>query len=102
MRPLFLNFYRQGQYLLSQTDMRLQLIPSKLEFVLNAYGDTKAFNITFEEVVLYVPRITLNPSVTNGHAVGLKRQNAIYPLLHSEATIPKGQMSNTKDRLFSD
>jgi len=105
MGPLFLNFYRQSQYLISQTDMRLKLIPSKPEFALNAYGAKKDFKIVLKEVVLYVPRCTLNPSVINGHATGLSRQNAIYPLHHTEVTtftIPKGQQSFTKDRLFPD
>ena len=103
MGPLFLNFYRQGQYLISQTNMRVKLLPSKPEFALNAYGKHKDFKIEFLDVVLYVPRYALNPSVINGHAAGLKSQNAIYPLLHSEVTtftIPSGQKSYTKDRLF--
>lgn len=104
MGPLYLNFLKQGQYLISQTDMRIKLMPSKPEFALNAYG-TLAFKIQFQEVILYVPRYTLNPSVINGHAAGLKRQNAIYPLIHTEVTtytIPTGQLSYTKDRLFPD
>ena len=105
MGPLFLDFFRQGQYLISQTKMRVKLIPSKPEFALNAFGGHKEFKIEFQEVVLYVPRYTLNPSVINGHATGLKRQNAIYPLLHSEVTtftIPIGQKSFKKERLFPD
>ena len=105
MGPLFLDFFRQSQYLISQTKMRIKLLPSKPEFALNAYGATKDFKIQFEEVVLYVPRVKLNPSVINGHAVGLKKQNAIYPLLHTELTtftIPIGQKSFKKDRLFPD
>ena len=105
MGRLFLNFFNQGQYLLSQTSMRVKLLPNKPEFALNAYGKTKDFKITFEEVILYVPRHTMNPSVINGHAAGLKRQNAFYPLQHARVTtfiIPKGQQSYTKDRLFPD
>ena len=105
MGPLYLNFLKQGQYLISQTDMRIKLLPSKPEFALNAYGPVADFKVQFQEVILYVPRYTLNPSVINGHATGLKRQNAIYPLIHTEVTtytIPMGQLSYTKDRLFPD
>ena len=35
--PLYLDFTRQSRYLISQTDMRLKLIPSKPEFALNAF-----------------------------------------------------------------
>ena len=104
MGPLHLDFLRQERYLISQTDMRIKLNPSKAEFALNAYG-TADFKIHFEEVILYVHRVELNPSVINGHALGMKKQNAIYPINHTEIitfTIPKGQKSYTKDRLFPD
>ena len=93
MGPLFLDFFRQAQYLISQTKMRIKLLPSKPEFALNAYAAHKDFKIEFQEVVLYVPRVKLNPSVINGHAVGMKKHNAIYPLHHTELTtftIPMG------------
>ena len=105
MGPLYLDFLNQDRYLISQTDMRLKLIPSKPEFVLNAYGPTNDFKIQFSEVIIYVSRAEVNPSVINGHATGLKRHNAIYPVHHNELitfTIPKGQQSYTKDRLFPD
>ena len=104
MGPLYLDLLKQDRYLISQTDMRLKLIPSKPEFVLNAYGTTD-FKIQFSKVILYVSRAEVNPSVINGHATGLKLHNAIYPIHHNELitfTIPKGQQSYTKDRLFPD
>lgn len=100
--PLYLDFMRQSRHLISQTDMRLRLLPHKPEFVLNAYG-TNDFKITFQTVTLHVRRIVLNPSVINGHAVGLNKQNAIYPVNHTQLinfTIPSGQKSYIKDRLF--
>ena len=102
MGPLFLDFFRQSQYLISQTKMRIKLLPSKPEFALNGYV-AKNLKVVFQEVVLYVPRVKLNPSVINGHAAGLKKQNAIYPLHHTELTtftIPMGQKSFKKDCLF--
>lgn len=105
MGPLYLDFFNQDRYLISQTDLRLKFIPSKPDFVLNAYGAHKDFKIKFIEAILYVTRAEINPSVINGHATGLKRQNAIYPINHNELitfTIPRGQQSYTKDRLFPD
>ena len=104
MGPLYLDFLNQDRYLISQTDLRIKLTPSKPEFALNAYG-TSDFKIKFTNVILYVNRVEPNPSVINGHASGLSRHNAIYPLMHNELitfTIPKGQQSYTKDRLFPD
>jgi len=105
MGPLFLDFFRQDRHLISQTDMRVKLLPSKPDFALNAFGDGKDFKIQFSEVILYVPRNELNPSVINGHSTGMRKQNAFYPVTHNEIitfTIPKGQKSYTKDRLFPD
>ena len=103
--PLFLDFFRQDRYLISQTSMRIKLLPSKPEFALMALAATKDFKIQMTEVILYVPRTEMNPSVINGHALGLRKQNALYPLTHNEVytyTIPKGQKSYTKDQLFMD
>ena len=105
MGPLYLDFFNQDRYLLSQTDIRIKLTPSKPEFALNAFGAATNFKIHFTDVILYVSRAELNPSVINGHARGLQRQNAIYPITHNDLvtfTIPKGQQSHTKDRLFPD
>lgn len=104
MGPLFLNFFRQNQYLISSTSMRVKLLPSEPEFAMMGAAGMK-LKIAFEEAILYVPRYKLNPSVINGHAEGLKRQNAIYPMHHAEVitfTIPSGQFSYTKDHLFPD
>lgn len=103
--PLYLDFFNQDRSLISQTDMRVKLLPHKPEFILNAFGAKTDFKINFESVILYVDRIELNPSVINGHAVGLKKQNAHYFINHTDIltfTIPKGQKSYNKDRLFPD
>ena len=100
--PLFLDFTRQSRFLISQTDMRIRLLPAKPEFALNAFG-AGAFKIQFETVSLHARRMLLNPSVINGHAAGMNKQNAIYIVNHTKLitfTIPRGQKSHVKDRLF--
>lgn len=104
--PLYLDFFNQDRLLISQTDMRIKLMPSKPEYALMSFAATATdFKINFEKVILYVERTELNPSVINGHAMGLKTDNARYFINHTELlnfTIPKDQMSYTKDRLFPD
>ena len=51
--------------------------------------------------------LSLNPSVINGHAAGLNRDNVICPMLHTEVTtytFSKGRASYmyVKDHLFPD
>ena len=80
-------------------------MPSKAEFALNAYGAKTDFKIQFEQVILSVARAAVNHSVINGHASGLRKHNAHYPILHTNLvtfTIPKGQSSYVKDHLFPD
>lgn len=105
MGPLFLDFMRQERYLISNTNLRIKLIPSKPEFALNAFGTTTSFKIQFEQVILSVSRAEMNPSVINGHSSGMRKQNAHYPITRTDLitfTIPKGQKSYIKDRLFPD
>ena len=101
--PLYLDFTRQSRFLISQTDMRIRFLPAKAEFALNAFGAAGDFKIKFEAVSLHVRRMLLNPSVISGHAAGMNKHNAIYPVNHTELitfTIPRGQKSHVKDRLF--
>ena len=103
--PLYFDFFNQNRHLIGSTPLRIKLIPNKPEFLLNAYGKAGKYKISFEKVVLYVERLQMNPSVINGHAIGMKTQNARYFINHTELltyTIPKGQKSYTKDHLFTD
>lgn len=104
--PLYFDFFNQERHLINGTPMRIKLTPNKPEFFLNSYATTpKKCKVVFDKVILYVERLEMNPSVINGHAVGLKNQNARYFINHTELltyTIPKGQMSYTKDHLFTD
>ena len=104
--PLYFDLFNQDRPLISQMDMRIKLQPHKAEFALTAFpARATDLKINLNSVVLYVDRLEMNPSVINGHAKGLKSQNALYPINHTELltyTIPAGQLSYTKDRLFPD
>ena len=51
-----------------------------------ALGAGTDFKFTITNAALRVRRVTVNPSVINGHAVGLRKHNAIYPVLHTDIT----------------
>lgn len=106
MGPLFFDFFNQPRPVISQMPMRIKLLPSKPEFALNAYPAAATdYRINIEKSILYVDRLEMNPSVINGHAKGLKTQNALYPITHTDLisfTIPAGQFSYIKDNLFPD
>ena len=83
--------------------MRLKLTLNNTDFALNAYAKTTKFKIQMVDITVYIRRVVPNPSVIRGHAEGLNRHNAIYPIQHTKLltfTIPKGQKSFMKDGLF--
>ena len=100
--PVYLDFFNQPRKLLSNTELRLKFTLQKPEFLLNAYK-TASFKIQVIDMVMYVRRLLMNPSVIQGHIKGLNENNAIYPITHRKLlsfTIPKGQKSFLKDNLF--
>ena len=100
--PVYLDFFRQSRYLLSQVNMRLKFVRAKSEFVLLTFGTDK-YKVNITSAILYVRKVLMNPKVINDHSHGLKSHNAIYPINHSELTsftIPHGAMSHSRDRLF--
>ena len=83
--PLYFDFFNQDRHLISLVPMRIKLIPNRPEFIFNSYATKpKDFKIKFEKVVLFIERLVMNPSVINGHAVGLKTQNAHYFVNHTD------------------
>ncbi len=104
--PLYFDFFNQDRHLINLTPMRIKLVPNKPEFFLNSYAATPPkMKIVFEEVNLYIEHLEMNPSVINGHEVGLTTQNAQYFINHTELlsfTVPKGQLSYIKENLFTD
>ena len=104
--PLYFDFFNQDRYLLSLTNMRIKLTPNRPEFFLSSFKSAPGkYKVEFELVKLSVERNEMNPSVINGHAIGLKTQNAQYYVNHTHFetfTVPKGQSSVTKDNIFTD
>jgi hypothetical protein len=101
MGSLRLDFLNQPKYLLPGLDVKISLIRNSDSFALmKGNGHPK---IQLLQTKLYVRRVKCNPSVLQGHSVGLMKRNAIYPFTRSNVvsySIPKGSMSYNKDNLF--
>jgi len=100
--PVYLDFLRQSRYLLSQVKMQIKFIRANPEFALMAFGATN-YQVNISNAVLNVRRVTMNPSVINEHATGLRKNNAIYPVNHSvltNFTIGAGSSSHAYPNLF--
>ena len=101
--PIYLDFFNQNRPLISNTDMRLTFTIQKPEVLLNSFKPT-ACKIKIVDMTVYVRRLTMNPSVIQGHMIGLNTQNALYPVNHTEMqrySIPAGQKTFRMDDLFT-
>ena len=101
--PLNLDLCRQSRYLLSHVNMRIILNRTSSDFFLMEYDGGSPYKHIITKAVLYVRRAVIKPSIINAHAVGLKRQNALYPINHTRLTtftIGTGKTSETRDNLF--
>lgn len=102
--PLFIGIFRQNRYLIPKTPLRIQLkrALSKFALLATAAGDYK---VNIHKARLYVRRVTVNPSVIEGHNVGLQKRNAIYPYLHPQLVIHtamKDTLETHRENLFPD
>jgi hypothetical protein len=99
MGPLYLDLFSQSKYLLPRVDVRIKMNRSTPAFFLMTNtGNT--LKIAIDEAVLYVRRVQVAPEVSLGHALGLKKGNAIYPIQQSEMltyTFASGSKSHIQD-----
>lgn len=100
--PLFVGITRQERYLISLTDLRIKLTRASSKFALLC-ADGGDFNVRIQKAILYVRRVEVNPSVIEGHAVGLEKRNAIYHYLDTKMivhTITKDSLETMRDNIF--
>ena len=103
--PVNLDLFRQGRYLLSHVDLRLNFKRTSSEFVLSDYAAKPgSYKINILKAVLEIRRAVIVPMIINAHAKGILERNAIYPVNHTRLitfTIPTGATSYIKSDLFS-
>jgi hypothetical protein len=69
-----------------------------------AYDNASTWKVVFNQAILYVRRVKVDPAVELGHAKGLRAKNAIYPYTIGKCltySIPNGTSSYMKENLFS-
>ena len=100
--PLFTSITRQDRFLLSSTDIRIKLSRASPKFACMSFNGTP-LKIDIEKCSLFIRRVAVNPSVIEGHSVGLSKRNAIYPIPRYQLTshiVTAGQLETLKDNLF--
>ena len=102
--PLFRGILQQERFLINKTKMTIILKRQSPKFAL-LDPDGKDYKIVIEKAVLHVRHVTINPSVIEGHTIGLEKKNAIYPYLNSRLivhTVMKDCLESIRESIFSD
>ena len=81
--PVYLDFFRQTRYLLSQVNMRLKFIRAKSDFSLISFSGAN-FKVNITSAVLYVRKVLMNPKVI--HKLLTMAQHELF--WHLETTHP--------------
>lgn len=100
MGPLFLDLFTQSKYIIPNIELSLELVRSPSTFCVLA---EKKYEVEISDAVLYIRTVALNAQVQEGHMLGLKNLNAVYPIQKSEMkyhVVPSGSSSYVIDNVF--
>ncbi|CAF1074855.1 unnamed protein product, partial [Brachionus calyciflorus] len=74
-----LDILNTDKYLINNVELGFKFNRSKGSFCLLAQADSTYF-IEIEKAILFIRKVTINPSIVVAHALTLERKNAIYPI----------------------
>jgi hypothetical protein len=97
------DIFNQDKYLLNGVELAVKFTPSKPQFHL--MSNLAAPECTFEILTaeLFVRKVKINPTIQLGHAEGLLRNTAKYPISRvdvKQITLPANILNKTIDNLY--
>ena len=101
--PLLAEVCNQGQLILDNVDIDINLWPSKDEFQLILDPRTINCKLTIEEIYLNVCKVQVNKYCMSGHMAGLEISKGKYPLQKTvmlTKILPKGSFGETFEDIF--
>ena len=101
--PLLADVCNQGQLILDNVDIDINLWPSKDEFQLILDPRTINCKLTIEEIYLNVCKVQVNKYCMSGHMAGLEISKGKYPLQKTvmlTKILPKGSFGETFEDIF--
>ena len=104
MGKLHCDLMNMSRYLINAFDVKIRLIKSNEAFHLLSDGTVNYKTNNIDNISLFVRKVKLNPVVALSHSKALLTSNAKYPFkrtLIKSFSIPQGQLSATKNNLFS-
>ncbi|KAJ8021651.1 hypothetical protein HOLleu_38915 [Holothuria leucospilota] len=78
IRRLHSDIFCQEKHLLSGVDLRLKLTPNKDSFVLMSSRQDPEYKVMLQQVLLFVQKVKIAPSVLIAHAKALEKDTAKY------------------------
>ena len=109
---ILLDFFNQPKYLIPGVNVHLRFQRNPASFCINTTttttttaNTTTTAKLLLNSAKLYVRRVKVDPSVLTGHKIGLRRQNAVYPIRKTRLisySLATGSLSFYKDQIFGD
>jgi hypothetical protein len=97
------DIFNQDKYLLNGVELALKFIPANTQFHLMSSASAPNFTFEFITAELFVRKVKINPSILIGHAEGLFRNSAKYPITRvdiKQITLPAPIQSKTLDNIY--
>ncbi|XP_020910058.1 uncharacterized protein F54H12.2 [Exaiptasia diaphana] len=98
------DIFNIDRLMINGVDLRLKLTRSKNEFCLLSPVDGANFKVVIEDVILFIRKEKVSPSVLLGHAEALRKTTAKYPITRIDFkmfSVPRGALNISQDNVFN-
>jgi len=101
--PLYDDVLFQDRAILPNIPIRIKLKRAPTKFSLMSALDTTDYTIEFEEVVYYVKRLMVSPSILSLHSRQLSTHKALYPFTSNQIktlSVPQNSVNAVFENIF--
>lgn len=98
------DVFNIDRLMINGVDLRLKLTRLKNEFCLLSSAAGANFKVVLEDVILFIRKEKVSPSVMLGHAEALRITTAKYPIKRMDFkvfSIPRGALNISQDNVFN-
>jgi hypothetical protein len=97
------DIFNQDKYLLNGVELAVKFIPTKPQFHLMSHVAAPECSFQILTAELFVRKVKINPTIQLGHAEGLLRNTAKYPINRidvKQITLPANILNKTIDNIY--
>ena len=98
------DIFNIERLMINGVDLRLKFTRSKNAFCLLSPATGADFKVVIEDVILFIRKEKVSPSVMLGHAEALRKTTAKYPIKRIDFkvfSVPRGALNISQDNLFN-